>query len=83
MLLISCKGALLRNFTVMKNVHLKQSAMEDATIIVIDNVLIGKDIGPQDAIVSYKDRGAMQTSPDVGDHSYQTTTCYIPSHCNP
>ncbi len=31
--------------------------MEDATIIVIDNVLIGKDVGPQGAIVSYKDRG--------------------------
>ena len=57
MLLISCKGALLGNGAVMKDVHSKQSAMEDATIIVIENILIGKDVGPQDVIVSYKDRG--------------------------
>ncbi len=40
----------------MKDVYSKQSAMEDATIIVIENILIGKDVGPQGAIVSYKDR---------------------------
>ncbi len=57
MLLISCKGALLGKVAVMKDVHSKQSAMEDATIIVIENVLIGKDVGPKGAIVSYKDRG--------------------------
>ncbi len=57
MLLISCKGTLLGNVAVMKNVHSKQSAMEDATIIVIENILIGKDVGPQGAIVLYKDRG--------------------------
>ena len=57
MLLISCTGALLGNVAVMKDVHSKQSAMEDATIIVIENVLIGKDVGPQGAIVLYKDRG--------------------------
>ncbi len=41
----------------MKDVHSKQSAMEDATIIVIENILTGKDVGPQGAIVLYKDRG--------------------------
>jgi hypothetical protein len=56
-LLISCKGALLGNVAVMKDVHSKQSAMEDATIIVIENILTGKDVGPQGAIVLYKDRG--------------------------
>jgi hypothetical protein len=56
-LLISCNGALLGNVAVMKDVHSKQSAMEDATIIAIENVLIGKDIGPRGAVVSYKDRG--------------------------
>jgi hypothetical protein len=57
-LLISCKGALLGNVAVMKDVHPKQSAMEDATIITVtENILIGKDVGPQGAIVSYKDGG--------------------------
>jgi hypothetical protein len=55
-LLISCESALLGKIAVMKDVHSKQSAMEDATIIVIENVLIGKDVGPQGAIVLYKDR---------------------------
>jgi hypothetical protein len=41
----------------MKDVHSKQSAMEDATIIVMENDLIGKDVEPQGAIVSYKYRG--------------------------
>jgi hypothetical protein len=41
----------------MKNVYSKQSALEDSTIIVIENILIGKDVGPQGAIVLYKDRG--------------------------
>jgi hypothetical protein len=50
--LISCEGALLGNVAVMKDVHSKQSAMEDATIIVIENILIGKDVGPQGAIVN-------------------------------